>query len=101
MWSNYIKDIKILWGAYFKFFFKRPNAVSNCVHVARHTPKSRCTSTGFVTAEQKVPYVLGLKSTPQIKMIKLVYRPVYKRGCKTIILRNLIKCLIVCNAFRR
>lgn len=22
MWSNYIKDIKILWGAYFNFFLK-------------------------------------------------------------------------------
>lgn len=61
---------------------KKPYYSFKCEHVASCAPQSRCTSTGSVRAEQKVPYVLRLKSTPEIKMIKLVHKPAYRRGCR-------------------
>jgi len=81
MQSNYSEGIKILPGG-LSLKPKKPYYSYKCEHVGSRAPKSRCTSTGFVAAKQEVPYVLRLNSTPQIKMIKLIYKPAYRRGCR-------------------
>lgn len=61
MLSNYLKDIIPLGEEGLIRNKTSPKYSFRCGHVANYLPKSSSTATGLVTAEQKVPYVCGLK----------------------------------------